>query len=52
MLEPRVAPAVFNVGSTSALRGAIQTADTNSDASNTINVAAGTLSLSKTEILI
>jgi hypothetical protein len=46
-LESRVAPAVFNnVGTTGALRAAILAADANTDANNTIQLVAGTLTLS------
>ena len=49
-LEIRINPAVFNVvaatadGATGSLRDAIDQSDTNGDASNTINLAAGTYS--------
>ena len=56
-LESRIAPAVFNVSGTGgigALREAIQQADTNKDASNTIYIASSTYMLSDSlgEILI
>ena len=53
-LEIRLAPAVFNVmptpvdGTSGSLRNAIEQADSNSDASNTINLAAGTYQLADT----
>ncbi len=52
-LEDRLAPAIFDVNSASGLQSAIQAADGNSDASNTINLAAGTYTLSAgVELLI
>ncbi len=53
-LEIRINPAVFNVvaatadGAAGSLRDAIGESDTNSDASNRINLAAGTYSLTDT----
>ncbi len=55
-LEIRINPAVFNVvaatadGATGSLRDAIDQSDTNGDASNTINLAAGTYSLTDTAV--
>ena len=52
-LEARLAPAVFNLvpgaadGAAGSLRVAIEQADTNSDASNTINLAAGAYTLTQ-----
>ena len=53
-LEIRINPAVFNVaaatadGAAGSLRDAIDQSDTNGDASNTINLGAGTFSLTDT----
>jgi hypothetical protein len=47
-LEPRVAPAIFNVSTTGGLRAAILTADTNTDTSNTINLLTSTLTVGQT----
>jgi hypothetical protein len=44
-LEPRIVPATINVSSTPTLLSAIQTADSNTDASNTIVLAPGTYTL-------
>jgi hypothetical protein len=41
LLESRIAPAIFNVPSGGTLLAAINTADSNSDSSNLINVAPG-----------
>lgn len=54
VLEDRLAPAIFNLvpeaadGLTGSLRWAISQANSNGDASNTINLAAGTYSLTDT----
>ena len=52
-LESRIAPAVFVLaasGGDAALRTAIHTADTNADASNTIELGAGNFLLNNTSL--
>ena len=49
-LEPRIAPAVYNVPADMTLPAAITAADSNTDSENTINVAPGTYQVIGQEI--